>query len=581
MQGWRKRENPKLTSRTAAAILTYENQERSLRASFPRLDCSLPTKANRVQSPARSLKTFAGDNSAGLCCWFAGFLGDLPFPPILHSGAAPFSHNFTLIGSQELVVESRPNLLNQLLGGQRFPCLAIVQFQRSNRPYSEGESTARLQDAGQHSSVRFCRRGKGEEQDERKTCCRGFCAYMNTEAYCNILDNEMLPTLWRIYGKDPCYFQDDNARCHVSRATMQWYADNNVRRLDWPAQRPDINPIEHLWDELDRRVRARQARPKSIAQRVEWLQEEWLLIPFDVPQTLVDSMPDRVAPVIAARDLRWRLHAAFVFRAFPSRLRAKADSRGLSRSIGLRRAPHDTADAVSRVLLHPDTRSAWTSNDMSFRRPRGQAVKPRLQSTLDSSNLDGLDAVSGQSERRVRAPYIPRGIPGPFLHVTLFTKHTQRQQQRLAALDAGISWLARYRRPCPKHARPWSKSSIWPRLLQSPTCLTVPWSYLAQYSFGARRSCQYLSWMVLPPAPETNLHLFVVAAQQHVLLELWMLHPPDLMFNAGHINGEAEVDDQSGTNRQHYDPETCATLRKKLMSNHHYRNCLATHVTVF
>ncbi|KAJ8866023.1 hypothetical protein PR048_033547 [Dryococelus australis] len=124
---------------------------------------------------------------------------------------------------------------------------------------------------------------------------------MNTEAYCNILDNEMLPTLWRFYGMDPCYFQEVNARYHVSRATMQWYAENNVRRLDWPAQSSDINPIEHLWDELDRRVRARQARPKSIAHFMEWLQEDWRRIPVDVLQTLVESMPDRVAAVIAAR----------------------------------------------------------------------------------------------------------------------------------------------------------------------------------------------------------------------------------------------------------------------------------------
>ncbi|KAJ8866854.1 hypothetical protein PR048_032715 [Dryococelus australis] len=127
---------------------------------------------------------------------------------------------------------------------------------------------------------------------------------MNTEAYCNTLCNEMLPTLWRFYGMDPCYFQDDNARCHVSRATMQWYADSNVRRLDWPAQSPDLNPIEYLWDELDLRVRARQARSKSAVQLMEWLQEEWRRIPVYVLQTLVESMKDRVAAVIAARVTR-------------------------------------------------------------------------------------------------------------------------------------------------------------------------------------------------------------------------------------------------------------------------------------
>ncbi|KAJ8881425.1 hypothetical protein PR048_017906 [Dryococelus australis] len=64
----------------------------------------------------------------------------------------------------------------------------------------------------------------------------------------------------------------------------------------------DLNPIEHFWDELDFRVRAHQARPKSIAQLMEWLQEEWRRIPVDVLQILVESMPDRVAAVIAARS---------------------------------------------------------------------------------------------------------------------------------------------------------------------------------------------------------------------------------------------------------------------------------------
>ncbi|KAJ8875151.1 hypothetical protein PR048_023044 [Dryococelus australis] len=44
-----------------------------------RLDCSLPTTANRVQSPAGSLQIFESGNRAGRCRWSAGFLRDFPF----------------------------------------------------------------------------------------------------------------------------------------------------------------------------------------------------------------------------------------------------------------------------------------------------------------------------------------------------------------------------------------------------------------------------------------------------------------------------------------------------------------------
>ena len=51
----------------------------------------------------------------------------------------------------------------------------------------------------------------------------------------------------------------DNARPHSAAITRQFLATNNVNVLDWPANSPDLNPIEQVWDELWRRVRRNHA----------------------------------------------------------------------------------------------------------------------------------------------------------------------------------------------------------------------------------------------------------------------------------------------------------------------------------
>jgi transposase len=97
-------------------------------------------------------------------------------------------------------------------------------------------------------------------------------------------------------------FQQDNARSHVARVCQDFLANHNINPLDWPPYSPDLSPIEHLWDKMDRRVRGRRNAPATVDQLGAVLLEEWDNIPMRTINALMtDSMHRKIRAVTDAR----------------------------------------------------------------------------------------------------------------------------------------------------------------------------------------------------------------------------------------------------------------------------------------
>ena len=120
---------------------------------------------------------------------------------------------------------------------------------------------------------------------------------MTAAMYCEILGNNLFPSVRSLKMSRGWIFQHDNDPKHTARKTKEWLRKKHIKVLEWPSQSPDLNPIENLWRELKLRVSQRQ--PRNLTDLEKICVEEWAKIPPAVCANLVKNYRKRLTSVIA------------------------------------------------------------------------------------------------------------------------------------------------------------------------------------------------------------------------------------------------------------------------------------------
>jgi len=91
--------------------------------------------------------------------------------------------------------------------------------------------------------------------------------------------------------------QQDGARAHTSKAVAEWLKRKKISVLDsWPANSPDLNPIEPIWAWMKEEIR--KMMPGTVDDLAAAIQEVWGRVPPKVIEGCINGYPKHLAECI-------------------------------------------------------------------------------------------------------------------------------------------------------------------------------------------------------------------------------------------------------------------------------------------
>ena len=118
--------------------------------------------------------------------------------------------------------------------------------------------------------------------------------------YHRVLEEHLVPH-GRAWYRNNSLLADDNARPHRARVVDDYLHEQDIICMDWAPYRPDMNSIEHIWNESGRGLEELYPQSVNLRQLGVVVQHIWQQIPLERVQTLVSRMPRRVRALVDAR----------------------------------------------------------------------------------------------------------------------------------------------------------------------------------------------------------------------------------------------------------------------------------------